>query len=103
MRGLDTFHNERAYENTEKKPLWSSILEVFKGPPKPKSTPRYRDEKEKKYHHTPTHAGSSFMRTATTPAMIPANQALRKREEEQATPGRAEGEIHVAHQSQSWT
>jgi len=101
MKGLDTFHNERAYENTERKRFWSSILCGFKGPPESKSTPRYRDEKEKKYHHTPTHAASSFMKTATTPAMIPAYHAQSKREEEQSIPGRAEGEISDAHQSQS--
>lgn len=34
----------------------------------PRSKPQYRDEK--KYHHEPTHSGSSFMKTATTADMI---------------------------------
>lgn len=101
MRGLPVFQQDRGYESTEKKTLWSSILEVFKGPRKPESTQRYRDEKEKKYHHTPTHAGSSFLRTATTPAMIPAIQAQKKQEEEQSALGQTEGETQVAHQSQN--
>ncbi|TVY88299.1 hypothetical protein LAWI1_G006540 [Lachnellula willkommii] len=101
MKGLDTFRNERAYENTERRGFWSSILCDPKGLPKSTSTAQYRDEKEKKYHHTPTHAASSFLKTATTPAMIPAIQAQGKQKKEQSIPGPAEGEISDAHQSQS--
>lgn len=83
MKGLPFARKEADYQNTqqERKIGCSALLSWFKGPPKETQTPQYRDEKP--YHHTPTHAASSFMKTATTPAMIGGveEQVRRQREE----------------------
>jgi len=50
--------------------FWSYLVGVFQGPPKPEHQPQYRDEKEKKYMHVPTHAASSYLSSTTTAAMV---------------------------------
>jgi hypothetical protein len=106
MRGLPIFSNEGKYQNpnAERRTFCSGILQIFRGPPKPESIPRYRDEKEKKYHHTPTHSGSSFLKTTTTAAMIPALQAQSERQQEEEPSSREHAETpSVTHQPQSLT
>ncbi|RDL32995.1 uncharacterized protein BP5553_08434 [Venustampulla echinocandica] len=85
MRGLPIFQGEGRYQNAERKTVCSGVRRWFCIPPTPEPTPQYRDEKEKKYHHTPTHAGSSFAKTATTPAMILAIEEQAKLKEEAQT------------------
>lgn len=84
MKGLPFSRKEADYQNAERerKTGCSSLLSWFRGPPKKTPTPQYRDEKP--YHHAPTHAASSFMKTATTPAMIGGVEDQVKRQNEQA-------------------
>lgn len=92
--------SERGYENSEKRTHCLGLLRIFKGQPKPENAPRYRDGKVKIYHHTPTHAASSFMKTATTPAMVPAMQAqAEKKQGEGINAVEADGLLQPAPQS----
>ncbi|PVH81443.1 hypothetical protein DL98DRAFT_571087 [Cadophora sp. DSE1049] len=71
MKGLSGLRRENAYHQPFAKQdttICARLRRVFKGPPKPAPKPQYRDEK--KYRHVPTHSASSFLKTATTPAMI---------------------------------
>lgn len=69
MRGLTILPNEPGSNPPQSKTICSRIRRVFKGPQKPApAQPKYRDEK--KYHHTPSHSRSSFIKTTTTKDMI---------------------------------
>jgi hypothetical protein len=81
MRCLSFFSTETKYHHpSSDKPHTTAfsarIQRIFKGPPERQPQPQYRNEKEKKYHHKPTHSASSFIKTTTTPAMIEADPTL---------------------------
>ena len=71
MKGFTvvTSEDEFQFPQRKDKSIYSRLQRLFRGPCKqPRPKPQYRDEK--KYHHVPTHSGSSFVKTATTADMI---------------------------------
>ena len=70
MKSLAILSSEGRYHHPQNDTICSRLRRIFKGPPNQQAHPQYRDEKEKKYRHVPTHSASSFVKTTTTAAMI---------------------------------
>lgn len=69
MRRLFVSRMQWKYYHTENKSACCGLFRVFRKR-QVKTTHEYRDEKHENYHHVPTHATSSFMRTAATSVMV---------------------------------
>ncbi|EPE24545.1 hypothetical protein GLAREA_08397 [Glarea lozoyensis ATCC 20868] len=86
MRGL-TSKPEATYasERTHAESYWERL---FGWCWRPQSEATAQPQEQNRYHHIPTHAASSFMKTSTTPAMIPPmeEQSRRQRGEIQGPP-----------------
>lgn len=73
MRGLPVHSDSFCFPQRETT-LFERIRQIFKGPPHRQPKPESQNHSEKKYHHTPTHSGSSFLKTTTTAAMRDAEE-----------------------------
>jgi hypothetical protein len=76
MRGLKSIPEPTYASEGSRTGFWSMLKKYWR----PQNKPLSRPQEEQRYHHTPTHAASDFVKTATTPAMIaPMDEQARAR------------------------
>ncbi|KAE8451141.1 hypothetical protein EG329_004813 [Mollisiaceae sp. DMI_Dod_QoI] len=100
MKGLTiSTERTRCYQPCSYTPSENTICarlrRVFKGPSH--QTPQSQWKDEKKYHHVPTHARSSFLKTSTSPVML--DPHLKRPHDESLFDEKAAGSQQTAQES----